>query len=263
MWNPVAPDVGLDIGPASPNHGADPLAGERRKDPEPERTGTPEHADEHRLGPVVCVVSRRDPARAGASGRRRERLPARGPSPCLQVAAGADQDARPLERYVEGASERLGQVQLCRSLGPETVIDSVCEEAEGQLPSQEAENMEEGHRVRSAAHRHDDGRAASDEPMVAHGGAHERDQRGRMGSRQCLLELEGLAELDLGSCERAPPGGGGVVERASVDLGVEVRAVVACEAEVVARHLEAKTLVDPRLHGRRRSSATTASAWLV
>jgi hypothetical protein len=102
-------------------------------------------------------------------------------------------------------------------------------------------------------------------------------------------QLEGLAELDLGvglALQRATPGRGRIFQGAPVADGVEMGAVVAREAERVPGGLEAELLGRRRSwatvlgvaargrrswasplqgdgHGRRRSRATTASAWLV
>src|SRR6202044_3162522 len=112
-------------------------------------------------------------------GGRPERAPAGRSSPRLEVAARGDLDPRAPERHVERTREGLREVQLSRSLGPEAVVDPVGEETEGELAAEETENMEEGHGVGPSAHRDEDGRAPGDEGVVAHGAAHEGDERGR------------------------------------------------------------------------------------
>lgn len=82
--------------------------------------------------------------------------------------------------------------------------------------------------------------------------------RGKVSS-----ELEGLAELELGPLERAPAGEGGIAEGALVSGDIEMDAVLASEPELESVRLETQAFIDARPHGRRRSSATTASTWLV
>ena len=256
IWNPVTSDMGLHVGAAGVEDGPDPVAVDGRKDAKSARTCSPEHPHEHRLGSVVGVMSRRYPGRRGASGRRPKRVPPCGAGPCLEIAARGYPDPGALERHVEGPREALGGVQLSRSLCPEAVVDPVGEEAERQLAAQEGEDVEKGHRVGSAADGDDDGRPSSDEPVLAHGGSREGDERGRMRARQASPELEDLAKLDLDPEERVTPGGGGIVHRASAGVSVEVRAILARETKLVSRHLEAKSVVDEGLQRPRRSRAT-------
>ncbi len=259
MRNPVTANVRFDVRPAGAEHGADPVAVDCGQDPEISCTRAAEDPHEHGLRAVVGVVARGDPSRPCPGGGLPERLPAGRPRSGLQVAAGTDGHPGAFEGHLERAREGLGLVQLERSFRAQSVIDPLSEQAERELSAQEPEDVEERHRIHSAAHRDEHGVAPSDEGTVAHDGAYERDEGGRMGSRQGSSQLECLAELDLGRLERVPPGGGRVVERASRGVGVEVRAVVARKAEVVSRHFEVESLVDERLHERRRSRAPVMS----
>lgn len=54
-----------------------------------------------------------------------------------------------------------------------------------------------------------------------------------------------------------------VGEGAALGRGIEMRAVLACEAEREASYLVRESIVDEGPHGRRRSRATTVSTWLV
>jgi hypothetical protein len=64
----------------------------------------------------------------------------------------------------------------------------------------------------------------------------------------------------VGPLERVAPRRGWIVQRASLGAGLEVRAIVARETEIVPGDLEPEALVDERPHERRRSKATTTSA---
>ncbi len=230
-----------------------------RQGAEVPRARAAEHSHEHGLGAVVGVVTRRDPARAGVAQRLPRAPPtgppARAPAGCRR----ARRRPRPPEWHVERAREGLGQVELSRGLRPEPVVDAVGEESEGELPPQEPEHVEERHRVGPAAHGDEDGVTPRDEPMLAHGGPHERDEGGRMGPRQGSSQLERLAELELRRLQRVAPGSRRVVEGAPRRARVEVRTVVAREAELVSRHFEVQARIDERLHEGRRSRALVMS----
>lgn len=75
--------------------------------------------------------------------------------------------------------------------------------------------------------------------------------------------LERLAELEDRSAQVASPGRGRVPERAALGVGVEMNAILAGEAKLEPARLGDQPLVDMRLHGLRRSTATTISTWLV
>jgi hypothetical protein len=186
-WNAVTPNVSLDVGPSRAEHGANPVAVEDWKDAQVPRARAPEDAHEHGLGSVVGMMPSRDSLCAGERGGGSQGLPPSGPRARLQVAARRDDDPRPIEWHLEGTREGLRQVQLSRSLDPEAVVDPVSEQPECPFAAEQAEDMEQRHRVGSAADRNEHRRASADESVVAHGGAHEGDQRGRMGSRQRFI----------------------------------------------------------------------------
>ena len=78
-----------------------------------------------------------------------------------------------------------------------------------------------------------------------------------------LPELERFAQVEMRVAQIVSPRCRRVGEGAALGRGIEMRAVLACEAEREASYLVRESIVDEGPHGRRRSRATTVSTWLV
>jgi hypothetical protein len=116
--------------------------------------------------------------------------------------------------------------------------------------------------------------------VLPEGGADQRDEGRGVRARHLLVcpsgsrlacgetsgQLEVLAELEVGTLQSVAARGRRVGEGAPLPGGVEVRALLAREAEGEARGLVAQSGVHDGPHGRGprvRWRATTVSTWLV
>jgi hypothetical protein len=173
----------------------------------------------------------------------------------LQVSPRLDDNAGPIEGHVEPTRELFGAVELRSRGGAKPMIDSVGEKAECAPLSDLGEHMEKGHRVWASAHGHENGRPARYEVMVANCGAHERDERGRVGPRHRRLatpsgELEGFAELEVRSPESVAARCCLERERAGCRGRLEMRAIVTREAESELLRFLSQLAVDACPHVR-------------
>jgi len=259
----MSADMGVHVGATGPDERPNAVAFVRGQDGQPPGSGAAQDPDEHGLGPIVGVVPGRDPVGADAGGGGTQRFPARGAGSRLEIAAGSDGDAGATEGHVEGAGESLGKIELCAGRFAQPVVDAVREQAERELGAQKGEHVQQGHRVRTAAHRHQYRRAAWDEAMVAESGARDRDERGGVGARHRSAQIEFLAELERVRLQGVAARLRRIGERASLGRPVEVDAVLAGEAEGEPRGLGAQAIVHPGPHGRLRSRHAAISTWLV
>jgi hypothetical protein len=115
------------------------------------------------------VVSGCDAGRRGLARRRRQRFVPRRARPRLQVSSGADVDPRPGERDGELLAETLGQIELGARLLPEAVVDSMGNERESDLRSEQRKHVHQGRRIAAAAERHQDPLAPGEVTFVSQG----------------------------------------------------------------------------------------------
>jgi hypothetical protein len=242
-----------DVGASSADERPDPRSRTGGKHGEPARTGAAEEAQEHRFGAIVCVVS-------GCDERRRVRARclfecgvAHGAGARLEVTPRFESDPRTSERHAEAHCVPLGEVELLRRLGSQAVVDTVRREVEAELRAEPREHVEKRHRVGTARNRGENALSAFEPAFFRERSRCEREERRRMRARhgRCLSdELEFLAELEVSTHGKvhAGVGLGGVAVAATLVHGLEVRAILASEAEREGSRLVAQTLVDQRLH---------------
>ena len=68
----------------------------------------------------------------------------------------------------------LGEIELSRSLGPQAMVDAVRHDREPEFRREADEHREEGHRVRTAAHRHEDRRSGRHRALALEGATNDR-----------------------------------------------------------------------------------------
>jgi len=266
--NLMSGHVGFDVRSSGADGGSNSvsIAGRQRGQAAIPRSTQDAHED--RLGAIVGVVARRDPTGARTLRRAPECLPAPGSRSSLQVASGRDLQACALERNIQRTREDFCDVQLVRTLRPQSVIDAMREEAECKAPAETGEDVQKGHGIGSAADRDQHRRPPWNEIALPEHGSHERGQGRRMRAGQRRrpkrsADLERLAELDGDPFQSVASRRRHVSERAASEDVVEMAAIFACEPEVEPKSLPSESFVDQRFHRLRRSSATTASTWLV
>jgi hypothetical protein len=179
----VAGDVCFDVTPTRSVKRADAVAVSWRQDSETARSSAAQQPNEHRLGPVVGVMTGRDAIRAGSRGSYSKRVPSRCASSRLEVPPGPHGQPTARKWNIDSPSKCFRQIEFGARLGPQAMVNSVREEAEREPLSQNGKHVQHGHRIGTAAHGRENDRSLRNQRALAERGAREGDERWRMCSR--------------------------------------------------------------------------------